>query len=79
MRNIPACFLGSAQSDKNSILDSLLAGKFKLAYMTPEWCTSDFGQSMIEKLINVKNITVVAIDEAHCVSQWGFDFRKSYR
>ncbi|CAH1406138.1 unnamed protein product [Nezara viridula] len=76
MRNIPACYLGSAQSDKSLILDNLLAGKFKLVYMTPEWCTNEFGLSIIEKLMN---ITVVAIDEAHCVSQWGFDFRTSYR
>ncbi|XP_014291916.1 bifunctional 3'-5' exonuclease/ATP-dependent helicase WRN [Halyomorpha halys] len=80
MRNIPACFFGSAQSDKSLILDNLLAGKFKLAYMTPEWCTGEFGLNIFEKLLNNHiSITVVAIDEAHCVSQWGFDFRKSYR
>lgn len=72
--NIPACLLGSAQTDR-TILDQVLAGDFRLVYVSPEYITSY--PELLDKLAD--QLTLVAIDEAHCVSQWGHDFRQCYR
>ncbi|XP_039275960.1 Werner syndrome ATP-dependent helicase homolog [Nilaparvata lugens] len=79
MMNIPACFLGSAQSDKRNVVDGLLTNKYRVVYLTPEFCLGDYCQEILEKVRSKHKICLVAIDEAHCVSQWGFDFRPSYR
>ncbi|XP_034230093.1 Werner syndrome ATP-dependent helicase-like [Thrips palmi] len=76
MAKIPAAFLGSAQVLKDRVMTDLLAGKLRVLYITPEFCVkSQFFSQMANKI----NITLVAVDEAHCVSQWGHDFRGDYR
>ncbi|XP_075718297.1 bifunctional 3'-5' exonuclease/ATP-dependent helicase WRN [Rhinoderma darwinii] len=75
MSNIPACFLGSAQS--KNILHDVKGGKFKVIYMTPEFCSG--GISLLQELDNNYGISLIAIDEAHCISEWGHDFRSAYR
>ncbi|XP_071445936.1 bifunctional 3'-5' exonuclease/ATP-dependent helicase WRN-like [Hetaerina americana] len=77
--NINACFLGSAQSDKN-VRTRVMNGEYRVVYVTPEYATGDYGnQFFSEIMMNGVNVTLVAVDEAHCVSQWGHDFRSSYR
>lgn len=74
--NIPACLLGSAQRNRN-IDAEVLNGDYRLVYASPEYLTGERGKDLLRKL--EKTLTLIAIDEAHCVSQWGHDFRPDYR
>ncbi|XP_075060702.1 bifunctional 3'-5' exonuclease/ATP-dependent helicase WRN isoform X2 [Mixophyes fleayi] len=75
MSNIPSCFLGSAQS--KNVMQDVNEGKIKVIYMTPEFCSN--GISLLQDLDDKYGITLIAIDEAHCISEWGHDFRSAYR
>lgn len=73
--NIKAAFLGSAQKEK--IYDNIVMGEYRVVYLTPEYVTGPAGLNLLEKLS--EQLTLVAIDEAHCVSSWGHDFRSAFR
>ncbi|XP_036385650.1 Werner syndrome ATP-dependent helicase homolog isoform X2 [Megalops cyprinoides] len=75
MSNIPACFLGSAQTQ--NILPDLQMGHYRVVYMTPEFCSGSIW--LLEQLNSNIGLTLIAIDEAHCISEWGHDFRGAYR
>lgn len=75
-KGIPAVSIVSGMS-KNEIdiaLDNCIYGKEKFLYVSPERLTSEL---FIERLKLMK-VNLLAIDEAHCISQWGYDFRPSY-
>ena len=74
---INAAYINSTQDNNeiNKILQNANVGIYKLLYIAPERLENKDFIFMINSL----NISQVAIDEAHCVSEWGHDFRKSYR
>ncbi len=75
-KNIPAAFINSTLSkqEREKRLIDFLDGKIKLLYVTPErFRKPDF----VEQIKKVK-IDLLAVDEAHCISEWGHDFRPDY-
>lgn len=72
---IPACALNSAMSESNSFIirQKCKQGYYKLIYISPERL-----QSELNYLLREMNIALFAIDEAHCISHWGHDFRPEY-
>ncbi len=65
--------MGTRQIDR--LLDNCVYGGYKFLYVSPERLKSRLFLSRFEKM----NVSFIAVDEAHCISEWGFDFRPSYR
>lgn len=62
-------------NDLDRLLDNCIYGNYKFLYLSPERLQQELIQHRIEKM----NVNLIAVDEAHCISQWGNDFRPAYK
>ncbi len=65
---------GMSRVEIDNAVDNCVYGDVKFLYLSPERLTTDLIRSRMEKM----NVSLLAVDESHCISQWGYDFRPPY-
>ena len=70
-----AVYSGMMREDIIRVLDNAVLGAYKLLYISPERLSSDL---FLAKLERMRQVSMMVVDEEHCISQWGYDFRPSY-
>src|SRR3984885_14872396 len=75
-KGIQATMVHSSLSSReiDIILDNCIHGNIKFLYVSPERLDTDLFIARVQQM----NVNLIAVDEAHCISQWGYDFRPAY-
>ena len=66
---------GISYNELDTLLDNCIYGNYKFLYLSPE----RLQQELVQDRIRLMNVNLIAVDEAHCISQWGSDFRPAYK
>lgn len=66
---------GTSLAEVDTLLDNCIYGNYKFLYLSPE----RLQQELVQERIKQMEVNLVAVDEAHCISEWGHDFRPAYR
>ncbi len=69
-----AIYSGMGKREIDTVLDNCIYGNYKFLYVSPERLKTDLFIERFKKM----NVNLIAVDEAHCISQWGYDFRPPY-
>ena len=79
-RGISAIALHAGQSKReiDHALDNAVNSDLKFLYCSPERLKTEIFQARIKRVNETRGVSLIAVDEAHCISQWGYDFRPAY-
>ncbi|MDO9680527.1 MAG: DEAD/DEAH box helicase, partial [Bacteroidales bacterium] len=69
-----AVYSGMTSGEIDAAFDNAIYGNYKFLYLSPERLRSDIFRVRLEKM----NVSYLVVDEAHCISEWGYDFRPDY-
>ena len=77
-KKIPVSTLHSNNINRTKEIKEIINGNINIVYMSPEYLVQGEGMELAEKLIKLNRMGYLAIDESHCISTWGHDFRSDY-